>query len=321
MNITPYSAQKKEFFDNHVYEFNLNKARSSKSSYINNKISDFDHHIFESNIHADLNKIQSAKIVVSKRDSKVSIKNPLAALGGGGGKRNKINSFTRQSQLNLLYKVRNMAQMNFMCTLTYHNNYPLSGKVCKHHWKLLKQQILYKYPGTFGIWFFEFQLRGAPHFHFFTNTNIDNNWLRTAWQKITGDSTILCVDVRRCVKEHAAASYATKIYGAKSEQKEVPENFQDVGRFWGTFGEPNIQKHEKCLEVKSPDGVDLVTLVRLIRRATKANRRAMGLPSKTRGQGKTGFTAYDVSPVIFQFLKIDRTELGDHFEFSLVPHD
>jgi hypothetical protein len=270
---------------------------------------------------ADINKFQDCSITVSKRDAIVKITNPLTNLKTGGGKRDSIKQFSRASQLRLLYKVRNMAHMNFMCTLTYHNDFPLTGKSCKYHWKLLKQKILRKYPDSFGLWFFEFQMRGAPHFHFFTNANIDNNWLRSEWQKITGDSTILCVDVKRCTRETGAASYAAKIYSAKSEQKHVPENFHDVGRFWGVFGDPNIKKHEKTLLPKNPHAVDLVDLVRLIRRFTKAQRRSFGEKYKTRGQGKCGFTAYDVSSVIFRFLDIDRTLLGDHFEFSLLsPH-
>ena len=34
-------------------------------------------------------------------------------------------------------------------------------------------------------------------------------------------------------------SYATK-YAAKLEQKQVPSNFSDVGRFWGVIGERSV---------------------------------------------------------------------------------
>jgi hypothetical protein len=136
-----------------------------------------------------------------------------------------------------------------MITLTFPRDYTTNGKEVKRYLDLMKRWL--KNHGVdCGSWFLEFQRRGAPHFHMYVNdrpvggtaaiaeywhnligTDDENHLL---WHKgKLGNGNRPCFEWFRV--PHAAAFYATK-YASKSEQKDVPEQYQDVGRFWGCWG-------------------------------------------------------------------------------------
>lgn len=186
-------------------------------------------------------------------------------------------------------------------TLTYHNNWTdFTGKDCKNHWAMLRKRIARKYPDIFGLWFFEFQKRGAPHFHFITSEPIDNKWLRESWNDIVDPEN----DIHRrkgakaqvLYKKEAAGAYAAK-YTAKDEQKIVPDNFQDVGRFWGVFG--LIKRVEK--QYFMVGNKTFFDLVRTLRKAYRKHVETYG-KWKKHGHGIVGFTAWDCSSTIATYL-------------------
>jgi hypothetical protein len=99
-----------------------------------------------------------------------------------------------------------------------------------------------------GIWFLEFQKRGAPHMHCFLGSWPSGgvNAVAQAWYDVvgSGDEKHLhwhqgllsgrpCLEVMRV--PHAASYYACK-YAVKADQKYVPEHYCSVGRFWGYWG-------------------------------------------------------------------------------------
>ena len=81
-------------------------------------------------------------------------------------------------------------------------------------------------------------------------------------------------------------------YAAKMEQKVVPEGFASVGRFWGTWGKPEISR--------------LITLpqssakhfVGIIRRAHIKIRKSRDFHRHFRDNGTSGFIAWESSPVV-----------------------
>jgi hypothetical protein len=89
------------------------------------------------------------------------------------------------------------------------------------------------------MWFLEFQKRGAPHFWLFLTGSVPKAELSAAWYRIvaSGDERHLRAGTRIGFirKPYALAAYAAK-YAAKWEQKEVPADYRDVGRFWSRFG-------------------------------------------------------------------------------------
>jgi hypothetical protein len=131
-----------------------------------------------------------------------------------------------------------------------------SGKVAKRHLDLFQKRMT-RYLKTFGVsgwgclWFLEFQKRGAPHFHllFFGfgfklfDLAVFQKWLSQSWADIVShaDSAEFQKHLNAgtkaewCRKEHFG--YALK-YASKLEQKSVPFEFADIGRFWGCWNSP-----------------------------------------------------------------------------------
>lgn len=168
----------------------------------------------------------------------------------GGGIRGKITEWSKQSRSRCERHIRNVedGSIRAFLTLTYPGEYSNDGLVIKRHLKAMVKRL--KRMGvTDGIWFLEFQKRGAPHFHCFLS-----QWPRSgvegvahAWDDVvgSGDPDHLAwhlgkLSGRPCLewmrKPHAASYYASK-YAVKSEQKTVPELYQNVGRFWGYWGD------------------------------------------------------------------------------------
>lgn len=131
-----------------------------------------------------------------------------------------------------------------------------SGKVAKRHLDVFQKRVT-RYLKGFGVsawgclWFLEFQRRGAPHFHllFFGfgfrlfNLSDFQKWLSSAWADIVSHADPAeyqkhlnaGTKAEWCRKEHFG--YALK-YASKLEQKAVPAEFADIGRFWGCWNSP-----------------------------------------------------------------------------------
>jgi len=212
--------------------------------------------------HGDM---RVSKIQVFRRDVQVFKKLPDDVVphpkNGMGGKRQAITEFSPQSRFRLLHWVKN-CEVDFksMLTLTYPAEFPTNGRRVKGHFKALRKRLLRRFPQFRGIWWLEFQLRGAPHFHILSNIDLRDCgdllelrrrdrvcyvnkeiwlWLSRAWFEIvaSGDQKHLragsCWEV--IDNEDGAIRYAAA-HASKPKQKQVPEDFQNVGRFWGGIG-------------------------------------------------------------------------------------
>lgn len=129
-------------------------------------------------------------------------------------------------------------------TLTY-STIPLDGKVVKKHLNTFLTRIRQLYLGVAYIWFLEFQRRGAPHFHILTDlvSTLPNRQLvARIWSKIISHNENERAKVYRVhahkasfqaiIKPDGAKRYALK-YALKPQQKQVPKQYRNVGRFWG----------------------------------------------------------------------------------------
>lgn len=151
-----------------------------------------------------------------------------------------------------------------MLTLTYPREYPCDGRTVKEHLRRFLQELRRyadkqdlasfcrsKLDGTTELrqqfsafWFLEFQKRGAPHFHIFCTHSYHYQWVAELWYRIvnSGDEKHLRAGTRiEAIHTGRAGtiSYASK-YAAKAEQKDVPEIFLNVGRFWGVCGNRDV---------------------------------------------------------------------------------
>lgn len=216
----------------------------------------------------------------------------------GGGIRKSVTKFTNASKRRLMFTARNFPGLEIMLTLTYPANFPLDGRLVKTHWRRFRQWMIRNGADT-GLWVLEFQKRGAPHFHIFIREPLDKDAVSNAWYKIVNsrDPKHLVAGTRIETFRYppALGSYVMK-YAAKMEQKDVPAEFENVGRFWGVWGKPKL-----ITEICLPQSVGKY-LVRTIRKAHIKARRSWDSHNHFRDNGRSGFVAWETSVVVRRML-------------------
>ncbi len=221
-----------------------------------------------------------------RRDAIVSKRMPKGVVVGKfgtGGRRGIIEEFSMKSRYRLLHTVKN-ADCDFpaMLTVTYPGAWETDGKVVKRHLKTLVKRLVYHWPEIQGVWFLEFQKRGAPHFHFMLSLRL---WElgkveeMTRWHKKNGTKVFRTVPLLQKMvarwwfeivgsgdEKHLRAGTALEIieeeegalryaacHAAKPHQKKVPKEYQNVGRFWGVIGGVKAS----CIEVVPSSAFDV----------------------------------------------------------------
>ena len=238
--------------------------------------------------HRDLRRIT---LEVGYRDIRIRRSLPAGAVRGSrdGCRRSSISAFSKESRRRLLFVALNFPDARYFLTLTYPSQFPLDGVTVKHHWKRLRQW-LQRNGAAYGLWVLEFQERGAPHIHAFVNEWIEPQRLSEAWYRIVGSNDpkhlAAGTNIQLFRKPSVMGSYLYK-YASKSAQKDVPAEFSNVGRFWGTWGSPKI-----ATTVSLPLSEGKVT-VRTIRRAYFKERQDWQTKSHFRDNGTAGFIAWD----------------------------
>lgn len=179
----------------------------------------------------------------------------------GGGKRGKIQGFSRQSRRRLMCTIgsirRDAKLPNFM-TLTYPNEYPTVERA-KRDLKIFLQRLERAYPGAGYIWKLEPQERGAPHYHMLVwgvETWELCKWTADTWYAIAGQGDMnhwkfhlgLLKDSKPCVQQvkswRGVWSYASKYLGKTFEVAQWGNTW--TGRFWGIGSRDNIPFGDPC---------------------------------------------------------------------------
>lgn len=168
-------------------------------------------------------------------------------------RRGKVKGFSRSSKLRLLRKVskvRTDAPAVF-ATLTYPASYP-DVQTAKRHLNAIGKRLLRL--GQYGFfWRFEYQRRGAPHFHLIVygvkHVHRFRRWLAQAWYEVCGSGQVEhlsagtqadWVRTHRGVM-HYAAKYLSKTGGKQKWDSETGEvSIVDDGRQWGIVGRQHI---------------------------------------------------------------------------------
>lgn len=138
-----------------------------------------------------------------------------------------------------------VAEYRILATVTYPSFFSSDGRNSKRDLDLLLEWLRDQAPARdrekwSAFWFLEFQARGAPHYHILLTHPIDKALLARKWFDIvrSGDDRHLRAGTRiESIRAGRAGmiSYVSK-YAAKQEQKDVPEDFDHVGRWWGIRG-------------------------------------------------------------------------------------
>ncbi len=236
---------------------------------------------------------------VGQRDIRIRRRSRLAGqFVGGGGIRSQVTKFTNASKRRLMFTARNFSGLEIMLTLTYPAEFPLDGRTVKDHWRRFRQWMV-RNGAKAGLWVLEFQKRGAPHFHVFIREPLDRDKLAKAWFRIvaSGDPKHLVAGTRIETFRYppALGSYVMK-YASKMDQKDVPKEFENVGRFWGVWGKPKISQ-----DIHLPQSVGK-HLVRMIRRAHLKQRQSWKSHKRFRDNGRSGFVAWETTSVVRRIL-------------------
>ena len=181
----------------------------------------------------------------------------------GGGTRKEIGEFSKGSRARLAFVASNTSvTFRTMITLTYPAEYPHDGRTVKRDLRVFLAALRRYTGGCDYLWFLEFQRRGAPHVHILADCVLPTKrehkknfykWVAFQWYKICGelDPKHLYAGTRTEALRSArgGAHYAVK-YARKMEQKTVPADYRNVGRFWGHTKavKPIALAHYRCTE-------------------------------------------------------------------------
>jgi hypothetical protein len=198
-----------------------------------------------------------------------TIKNQLSSYRRlGGGARDRVRGFSRESRTNLLRRLASINRRAFrtfkgrmiFVSLTYPHEYPEDPEVCKYHLKALRRRLQRKC-GTFAaFWRLGIQRRGALHFHLllFVGPSIGpigelRRFFSSSWYEVTGrvPEGHLRMGTRvEVVKRWKQATSYVERYMAKPE--EFPEGLE-TGRIWGVWHEELLPVRWETVEVSLRD--------------------------------------------------------------------
>jgi len=236
------------------------------------------------------------------------------------GKRGKITEFSDKSRNRLLFCAFNacVEWLGFI-GLTYPAEFPTDGSIVRAHRNRFLIYLRRKYPLIHFLWALEFQERGAPHIHLLVDQFINLQWLSETWYQIvgSGDEKHLRAGTRVEYlrgREHGASYLATS-YTGKKAQKEVPVEYQNVGRFWGMSRGLVVPQRTAWLEL-SPQAMPVVrplrrfveknVKVRRLRPVTEQHKRKRFVKRKPKlrhlHSGLNGFTIHRGAQVTTQIL-------------------
>lgn len=188
----------------------------------------------------------------------------------------KIKEFSDRAMRRCIFWAKNCdADFLSMITLTYPSDFPCDGRRVKRHLNAFREDYLQTYQSR-GLWWLEFQRRGAPHFHILCEedlsshgplvtrkrrfkvnkgaveyqTNVEcSDWLAWRWYEIVGSGDLNHKKAGTAweviTAEEGAWVYAAA-HAGKRKQKIVPEGYTDVGGFWGKIGDLKVEKIGSC---------------------------------------------------------------------------
>jgi hypothetical protein len=196
--------------------------------------------------------------------SDVVVVREAGAANESPGTRSSITEFSKRSRQRLAFVACNTSvKFRTMITLTYPKEFPTDGRRVKANLNAFLA-ALERHQGRRPsyLWFLEFQIRGAPHYHILLDVpmptrpvDIKNfrNWVAETWYRVvdSGDHKHREAGTRteRIRKRDGAARYAVK-YSMKMKQKACPPDYRDVGRFWGCSRDvvPTECREVRCTE-------------------------------------------------------------------------
>jgi len=207
----------------------------------------------------------------------------------GGGLRGKVNTFSSASRRRLMRLIGIVDQREatpLFVTLTYPGDWPKDSRVWKRQFDNFWKRLERKFGDVGCVWKLEAQRRGAPHFHLLVwglSYVPLLEWISQAWYEVVGSGDLRHLRAGTQVQElrswHGVMSYASKYLGKVDYELPKDGGWENVGRFWGVRGAPNIPWASP--EVVSGTDRQIVRVMRALRHAVPKRKRARlaNLPS------------------------------------------
>lgn len=153
-----------------------------------------------------------------------------------GSARGNVTGFSFRSERRMRLALEDSAALwRYFVVLTYPKEYPADGRKVKRDIQAFKRWI--KRQGIRDMfWGLEFQRRGAPHINILLPESVDKERLSRAWYRIVGSGDELHLKAGTGIEAVRGKDEITSYmigYLGKRWQKDVPENYREVGRFWG----------------------------------------------------------------------------------------
>lgn len=179
----------------------------------------------------------SVTFKVHKKSTEIKIDGGrIAAARNSASLRGEVKEFSYKSARRMRLVLEDTCDTwEAFSVLTYPKEFPCDGRKVKRDIKAVKQ-FLVRQGHKDIFWGIEFQRRGAPHINLLLSKEVDKDLLAAAWYRIvgSGDPKHLKAGtgIAKVRKKENIASYIIG-YVSKQWQKDVPEEYKNVGRFWG----------------------------------------------------------------------------------------
>jgi hypothetical protein len=186
----------------------------------------------------------------------------------GGGIRDRVRGFSRESRTNLLRRLASINRGAFKAfkgrmifvTLTYPGEYPQDPVVCKRHLKALRKRLQREYKSFAAFWRMGIQMRGSWHFHLvlFVGASVGSlgelrHFISSSWHEVTGkisEGHLRAGTRVEAVKKWKQVTSCVERYMAKPE--EFPDGLE-TGRIWGLWNEELLPVHWQTTQVSLRD--------------------------------------------------------------------
>ena len=186
----------------------------------------------------------------------------------GGGTRDRVRGFSRESRRNLLRRLASINRSAFRAfkgrmifvTLTYPRKYPEDPELCKNHLKALRKRLQRKFGYFAGFWRMGIQRRGAWHFHLllFVGSSVGSigelrRFISSSWHEVTGkvsEGHLRAGTRVEAVRRWKQATSYVERYMAKPE--EFPEGLE-TGRIWGIWNEELLPVQWETVQISLRD--------------------------------------------------------------------
>jgi hypothetical protein len=195
----------------------------------------------------------------------------------GGGIRERVRGFSRESRRNLLRRLASINRAAFQAfkgrlisiTLTYPHEYPEDPELCKRHLKAFRKRFQREYGSFAAFWRLGIQQRGAWHFHLllFVESSVGSigelrRFISSSWYEVTGkisEGHLRAGTRVEPVKRWREATSYVERYMAKTE--EFPEGLQ-TGRIWGIWNPKLLPVRWETVQVSLRDAFKIRRIYR-----------------------------------------------------------